>query len=118
MSLLIFRQSINMKFIAPTLLAGTAVAFSPSTHSPHHTLCLTRLNARKPFISGNWKLNPQTKEEALSLGKEIAASITEDTPDVDVALFVPYVFIESTMGVVGDKLSVGAEVRTGTIHCQ
>ena len=118
MSLLIFRQYINMKFIAPTLLAGTAAAFSPSTHSPHHTLCLTRLNARKPFISGNWKLNPQTKEEALSLGKEIAASITEDTPDVDVALFVPYVFIESTMGVVGDKLSVGAEVRTGTIHCQ
>ena len=118
MSLLIFRQYINMKFIAPTLLAGTAAAFSPSTHSPHHTLCLTRLNARKPFISGNWKLNPQTKEEALSLGKEIAASITEDTPDVDVALFVPYVFIESTMGVVGDKLSVGAEVRTGTINCQ
>jgi triosephosphate isomerase len=76
------------------------------------------LNARKPFISGNWKLNPQTKEEALTLGKEIAASITEDSPDVDVALFVPYVFIESTMGVVGDKLSVGAEVRTRTIHCQ
>jgi triosephosphate isomerase len=69
----------------------------------------TQLAARKPFISGNWKLNPQTKDEALKLGKEIAASITSDSPDAEVALFVPYVFIESTMGVVGDKLSVGAE---------
>jgi triosephosphate isomerase len=45
----------------------------------------------------------------LTLGKEIADSITADSPDIDVALFVPYVFIESAMGVVGDKLSIGAE---------
>ena len=65
---------------------------------------------RKPFISGNWKLNPQTKAEALTLASDIAGSITDSSPDCDVALFVPYVFIESAMGVVGDKLNVGAEV--------
>lgn len=70
-------------------------------------------------LSGNWKLNPSTKEEALTLGKEIAASITADTPDVDVALFVPYVFIESAMGVVDGKLSIGAEVRYSIeLYCQ
>ena len=41
---------------------------------------------------------------------DIAGSITDSSPDCDVALFVPYVFIESAMGVVGDKLNVGAEV--------
>lgn len=99
-----------MKFIASlALLAGQAAAFSPSITTPQQALSATRLEARKPFISGNWKLNPSTKDEALALGKDIAASITADSPDVDVALFVPYVFIESTMGVVGDKLSIGAE---------
>jgi len=69
----------------------------------------TQLHARKPFISGNWKLNPQTKDEALALAGGIASSITDASPDADVALFVPYVFIESAMDTVGGKLSVGAE---------
>lgn len=43
------------------------------------------------------------------MAKDIAASITDGSPDADVALFVPYVFIESAMGAVSDKLSVGAE---------
>lgn len=100
----------TMKLLLASLLAS-ATAFSPSITTPQHSLSATRLEARKPFISGNWKLNPSTKDEALALGKQIAASITADTPDVDVALFVPYVFIESTMGVVDGKLSIGAEVR-------
>jgi triosephosphate isomerase len=97
-----------MKLLLASLLAS-GTAFSPAINTPQQSFSATRLEARKPFISGNWKLNPSTKDEALTLGKEIAASITADTPDVDVALFVPYVFIESTMGVVGDKLSIGAE---------
>eukprot|EP01082_Thalassiosira_pseudonana_P016334 g14619.t1 g14619 contig90:20591-21698(-) len=97
-----------MKFAASLLL--TAVGTNAFTTTPSNARSTTtQLAARKPFISGNWKLNPQTKDEALKLGKEIAASITSDSPDAEVALFVPYVFIESTMGVVGDKLSVGAE---------
>jgi hypothetical protein len=104
------KPKTTMKFITAAFLAGLATA-SAFTTAPVSNRATTELNARKPFISGNWKLNPQTKDEALTLGKEIASSITDASPDVDVALFVPYVFIESTMGVVGDKLSVGAEVR-------
>jgi hypothetical protein len=66
---------------------------------------------RRPFISGNWKLNPQTRDEAIQLASDIAASVTSTTPNADIALFVPYVFIESTMNVVDNKLMVGAEVR-------
>jgi len=67
--------------------------------------------SRKSFISGNWKLNPSTKEEAVKLAGDIAASITSDSPDSDVALFVPYVFIEAAKGAAdGTPLQIGAEV--------
>ena len=77
-----------------------------STYRP----TVTSLDARRPFISGNWKLNPQTRDEAITLAKDITASITDKSPDCEVALFVPYVFIEAVMGITGDKIAVGAEV--------
>jgi len=103
-----------MKFaIASSFLAGASVAsvaaFAPAALSGHGVAKSSQLYGRKPFISGNWKLNPQTKDEALTLAKEISASITESSPDADIALFVPYVFIESAMSTVNGKLSVGAE---------
>lgn len=87
-------------------LFGASAAFAPSSMGVRSA---TQLEARKPFISGNWKLNPQTKEEAVTLASEIAAQVTDASPDAEVALFVPYVFIEAAMGAVGDKLQIGAE---------
>lgn len=69
----------------------------------------TELFERKSFITGNWKLNPQTKAEAVDLARGIAASIPDNLP-CDVGLFVPVPFIETVQAVVGDKLIVGAEV--------
>mmetsp|Transcript_26576 Transcript_26576/g.56148 ORF Transcript_26576/g.56148 Transcript_26576/m.56148 type:complete len:285 (+) Transcript_26576:80-934(+) len=97
-----------MKLAIASLLAGSAAAFAPAL-SGNQVVSSTELYGRKPFISGNWKLNPQTKDEAVTLATEISSSITADSPDADVALFVPYVFIESAMAAVGGKLSVGAE---------
>jgi Triosephosphate isomerase len=95
--------------LATLLLLLGADAFAPSLL--HNQRLLTfRLEARRPFISGNWKLNPQTKEEAVQLASAIAQSITSSSPDAEVALFVPYVFIESAMHAVNGKLQVGAEV--------
>lgn len=91
-------------------LVGSASAFCPSqTSSLQRTIQLDM--ARRPFISGNWKLNPQTKEEAVQLATDISEAITDASPDADVALFVPYVFIEAATEAVGNKLQVGAEVR-------
>ena len=104
-----------MKLAIASLLAGSVAAVAPAAPGGgiQSTTTSTQLHqARKPFISGNWKLNPQTKDEALALAEGIAASIGENTPDVDVALFVPYVFIESTMSTVNGKLSVGACVSS------
>mmetsp|Transcript_28667 Transcript_28667/g.34918 ORF Transcript_28667/g.34918 Transcript_28667/m.34918 type:complete len:285 (+) Transcript_28667:46-900(+) len=88
-------------------LLGPAAPFAPSAVVKHNRN--TELFARKPFISGNWKLNPQTKEEAVTLASEIAASIGPDTPESDIALFVPYVFIEAAIGATDGKINVGAE---------
>ena len=102
-----------MKFNTLSLLSlvASAAAFSPSVISPRPATLLDA--TRKPFISGNWKLNPQTRDEAVTLAKDIAASITDKSPDSDVALFVPYVFIEAVNGAIGEsKLNIGAEVCT------
>jgi hypothetical protein len=96
------------------LTVKTAASFtlSPLNGSPlvrRSTQLLA--SARKPFITGNWKLNPQTRDEAVQLAKEISNAVGPETGDVDVALFVPYVFIESAMNAVDGKVQIGAEVR-------
>lgn len=106
----------KMKFASVSLLAAlisSASAFAPSNVAAPRTanVGFTALEmARRPFISGNWKLNPQTKQEAIELATAIASAVTHKSPDADVALFVPYVFLESAMEAVGGKVQIGAEV--------
>ena len=55
-------------------------------------------------------MNPQTRDEAVTLGKGIAASFTSSTP-CEVALFAPFPFIEATQTAVGSSgVIVGAEM--------
>ncbi len=69
----------------------------------------TQLFERKPFITGNWKLNPNTKAEAMALAQDIVKNVKDSSPG-DVALFVPFPFIETVQSICGDKISIGAEV--------
>ena len=66
---------------------------------------------RKPFITGNWKLNPDTRQEAVELATGVANAVRPSTPG-DVAIFVPFPFLEAVQKTVGDKLIVGAEVSS------
>jgi hypothetical protein len=54
-------------------------------------------------------MNPKTKQEAIELASGIADAVTRESPG-DVAIFVPYPFIECVQKAVGEKLLVGAEV--------
>jgi triosephosphate isomerase len=96
-----------------SLSLGSAYGFVSQQSTSARTTA-TELFERKPFITGNWKLNPQTKAEAVDLARGIASSFTDDSP-CDVALFVPFPFIETVKTVVGDKLVVGAEVGVGAV---
>ena len=104
---------MKLVYACSLLLLGSSSAFvAPNNRiSPRvsSSSTATELFARKPFITGNWKLNPQTKAEAVDLARGIAAAVTEDSP-CDVGLFVPFPFIGTVQEIVGDKLVVGAEV--------
>ena len=93
-----------------SLLACEAGAFvAKSSSISQSRLESHQLFERKPFITGNWKLNPQTKDEAIALAQGIADSVSSSSPG-DVGLFVPFPFIETVQKIAGDKFVVGAEV--------
>ena len=102
---------MNLALASVLAFASTTSAFmaAPASNKCHVSSSSTELYERKPFITGNWKLNPATKNEAISLAQDIAATVTKDSPD-DIALFVPFTFIETVQNIVGDKINVGAEV--------
>eukprot|EP00547_Thalassionema_nitzschioides_P011405 CAMPEP_0194257770 /NCGR_PEP_ID=MMETSP0158-20130606/39860_1 /TAXON_ID=33649 /ORGANISM="Thalassionema nitzschioides, Strain L26-B" /LENGTH=277 /DNA_ID=CAMNT_0038996933 /DNA_START=202 /DNA_END=1035 /DNA_ORIENTATION=+ len=69
------------------------------------------LSERKPFITGNWKMNPKSRTEAIDLAQGIVNCIKSDNKS-DVGLFVPFPFLDSVKNVVGDSIIVGAEMVT------
>jgi len=97
-----------MKLTQALSILSYASALTPAIHMGRNNVNAL-FASRKPFISGNWKLNPQTKDEAITLASEIATGITSSSPESDVALFVPYVFIDSAIEACEGKLQVGAE---------
>jgi triosephosphate isomerase (TIM) len=103
--------------LASFLALSTSVssfAFLPSLHRCQETgFSSSCLYERKPFITGNWKLNPGTKNEAIQLAKEITAAVkTDNTQTPDIALFVPFPFIETVQRICGDSITIGAEMCT------
>mmetsp|Transcript_28069 Transcript_28069/g.41336 ORF Transcript_28069/g.41336 Transcript_28069/m.41336 type:complete len:298 (-) Transcript_28069:135-1028(-) len=97
--------------VLTTLLVGEGSAFVAKHQKEAFLKTSTSLDARKPYITGNWKLNPTTKDEAVTLATGIADAVSGSSPG-DVALFVPYPFIEAVKTAVGDKVEIGAELVT------
>lgn len=105
------RTVIAAIFFVPCVQALLSCRPQVSNNRLHSQVQLWASNPRKPFITGNWKMNPTTKQEAVELASGIASAVNSDSPG-DVAIFVPYPFIEAVQSVVGDRLLVGAEVST------
>ena len=102
-------STMKLAVASVVALATSASAFVANP-APNGVASTTQLFERKPFITGNWKLNPKTKNEAMALAQDIAATL-KPTPTSDIGLFVPFPFIEMVQTIVGDKITVGAEVR-------
>jgi len=101
----------QVSLLALSLVLASTSAFSVVTPSIGRISTTLFADTRRPFITGNWKLNPDTRDEAIQLAKEIASHVTPNLGH-DVALFVPFPFIECVQHAVGDKFPIGAEVRT------
>jgi len=66
------------------------------------------MSGRVPFIAGNWKMNPETVEQALELAKSVAS--LKSTNQAQVALFVPHPFIAAVRPILeGAGIDVGAQ---------
>jgi len=93
--------------VAALLAAMPAEAFMPSTvgfakmpqlraessgRGRVHSTATWSMMARRPVIAGNWKMNPNTIEEAIDLAKGIKEAATTQT-DADVLLCVPHPYI-------------------------
>ncbi|CAB9528888.1 Triosephosphate isomerase [Seminavis robusta] len=104
-----------------SLLAGAASSFVlPQT--PTTTTTVTQLSAfRQPIMAGNWKMNPETEEEALSLASEVAERLgaetcatggdsVDESTCTEVVVFPPFPFISKVKdAVAGAGLVVGAQ---------
>jgi len=85
---------------APTLRSGSIRQASAGISS----LSMSR----KPFIAGNWKMNPETVEEAVSMAKAIAESA--ETSPAQVALMVPHTYMYPVIEAIkGSKVEIGAQ---------
>jgi hypothetical protein len=97
----------SFAFVASDAFIATTV-HHPHCHSRNDRMLHVAFAERKPFITGNWKMNPSSKQEAIALATDIAASIEtttatdDDGCSRDVALFVPFPYLESVQNAVGD----------------
>ena len=113
-SYLFSQNNITMKISALSLLAlvGSSAAFVSNTPAVRWR-SETSLFERRPFITGNWKLNPTTRDEAVELAKGIADAVKDDS-EADVALFVPFPFLEAAQQAAGRQ---GDDWRRGKSLC-
>ncbi len=68
------------------------------------------MNARKPFVAGNWKMNLERKS-ALGLALSVRDSVGR-RDDVDVAVFPPFVYLDEIA-----RALAGSMVKTGAQNC-
>jgi len=108
-----------MKFsIAAIAALSCTNAFSPvapRTFIPS----ATQLNAkRQPIMAGNWKMNPETQEEAIALATELTSLLGEETCPMDeenetcteVVVFPPFPFLTNVRDVVEEVgITIGAQ---------
>uniref|UniRef100_A0A7S3PY81 Triosephosphate isomerase n=1 Tax=Chaetoceros debilis TaxID=122233 RepID=A0A7S3PY81_9STRA len=98
-----------------TAISG-ANAFSVTNSNAHASM---QLNAnRQPIMAGNWKMNPETEDEALGLASGLSKKLGEETCPMDddnefcteVVIFPPHPFAARVKAEVEDiGITVGAQ---------
>jgi triosephosphate isomerase (TIM) len=68
---------------------------------------------RRPVVAGNWKMNPPTVAEAVALAREVASAAAA-SPNVEVVVCPPMIWLPAVANAVAAPLAVGAQ----TMHDQ
>jgi triosephosphate isomerase len=99
-----------------TISCANAFSFAPNGSG---RAFVTKLDAkRQPIMAGNWKMNPNTEEEAIALASGLTKLVGEETCPMDednefcteVVIFPPHPFIAKVKGEVDEiGITVGAQ---------
>jgi len=87
-------------------LAQAASGVSQRSGDRAGVVCGATMSQRRSFVAGNWKMNPNTIDEAKALATAVIAE-AKNAPG-QVALFVPHVFLDEVA-----KLAKGSNVEIG-----
>jgi len=107
-----------MKLAIAFAILTSASAFTSSTGRGAFGVKMTALHAdRQPIMAGNWKMNPATEEEALTLAAEFSKLLGDETCPIseadactEVVLFPPFPFISKVKDEVEDVgITVGSQ---------
>jgi triosephosphate isomerase (TIM) len=63
---------------------------------------------RRPVVAGNWKMNPPTADQAVALARAAEGAATA-SPEVDVVVCPPMIWLPAVADAVAPPLSVGAQ---------
>ncbi|GFH61066.1 triose phosphate isomerase [Chaetoceros tenuissimus] len=92
----------NLLFAASSLTAVNAFSIQRLSSVSTST---TSLDARRPILAGNWKLNPKSRDEALALLNGLSPSPS----DVDVLIFPPLPYLGDVLKALPAGVQVGAQ---------
>jgi len=102
-----------LKLLVALAAFSGAAAFAPSASmlplSARRSVRAS-LAMRDSYMAGNWKLNPESLDDAKALAKEVVEA-SSDMPG-EAAVFVPFPYL----GAVGDVLD-GSKVQLGAQDC-
>mmetsp|Transcript_24046 Transcript_24046/g.49734 ORF Transcript_24046/g.49734 Transcript_24046/m.49734 type:complete len:285 (-) Transcript_24046:521-1375(-) len=103
---------MGLKLLVALAAFSGASAFAPSTSVLPSARRSVRasLAMRDSYMAGNWKLNPESLDDAKALAKEVVEA-SSDMPG-ESAVFVPFPYL----GAVGDVLE-GSKVQLGAQDC-
>lgn len=109
-----------LRNLVVALWLGAASAWMPQSHRPRVNRMGVSMKARQPIMAGNWKLNPATKSDAISLANgfiellgDETCSIVEGEMCTEVVAFPPFPFISAVEKVLSD---VGCDVGAQSLY--
>jgi len=63
---------------------------------------------RRPVVAGNWKMNPTSAEDAVELARQAGAAAVA-SPDVDVVVCPPTIWLTTVAAALAPPIAVGAQ---------
>jgi triosephosphate isomerase len=100
-------------------LSGNGINVHVQPQPQQEVTSNSNYNGRRTIVAGNWKLNPSSKEEAISLlnglktGMANTSHHNKQNDNVEVVIFPPLPFVQDALSILdGTSIKVGAQTAS------